>query len=182
VSETTDVILAAGPIVVAIVAIGAAAWQQKRGFAHARTMADLDDVRALFDQAAVTLAQASRALSGLESGLFTHGSRLVERAPSAWTDARESAEKVRATRERLSVRLDPHHGVIAAFTAADEAAWAAVNGVAAMSPTPESHTKEAWDAVRGGHERLIAAKADFMRAAAETVGVRLPRPRTAPQG
>ena len=62
VSATTDVILAAGPTVVALAAIGSAVWQQKRGFSHDREMDDLSDTRRLFDDAAVALHDASVAL------------------------------------------------------------------------------------------------------------------------
>jgi hypothetical protein len=44
-SATSDAILAIGPSVVALAAIGATTWQQRRGFQHQREMADLSDLR-----------------------------------------------------------------------------------------------------------------------------------------
>src|SRR5262245_11676752 len=58
VSATADVILAAGPTIVAVVAIGGGIWQQKRAFSHEREMAELDATRAVLDEAAVALHDA----------------------------------------------------------------------------------------------------------------------------
>jgi hypothetical protein len=53
--SATEVILAAGPTVVALAAIGSAVWQQKRSFAHERELNDLAAVRSLLDDARVAL-------------------------------------------------------------------------------------------------------------------------------
>lgn len=56
--ETRDVILAAGPSVVARAALLCAFWQQLRDFAHERGMRDLADVRALLDSPTAALTDA----------------------------------------------------------------------------------------------------------------------------
>lgn len=182
--ETAPILAFVAAILVALVAAYTAGHRQDRALAaererlrlqlgHEREIADLADVRALFDNAATILAETSRALSGLESALFTHGAWLGERAIETWTKARDAAEQVRGMRERLGVRLAGDHGALLAYIAADEAAWQAVNAVVAMAPAPHGDPTEAMKKLETAHRALIATKDDFMRAAVETVGARL---------
>ena len=185
-TDATGPILAfVGAVLVALVAAYTAGRRQARALAaererlrlqleHERELADLADVRALFDTAATILADASRALSAVESGLFTHGAWIGERAPDAWTTARRSAETIRATRERLSVRLTREHAAVIAYNRADEAAWNAVNAVVAMGPPPGGNAGDGFQEVQASHRQLLAAKDEFMSAAVETVGAHLP--------
>lgn len=96
--SATNVILAAGPTVVAVVAIGSAYRQQKRSFGHEREMVDLAAVRAVLDDAAVLLHRAETAVIGSSDDL---------------TQAIEKVEtlipELEATLQRLSVRLGSQH-------------------------------------------------------------------------
>jgi hypothetical protein len=65
VSVTANVILAAGPSVVALAALGSTAWQQRRGLQHAREMTDLALVREMLDEAAKALHRANYARDGI---------------------------------------------------------------------------------------------------------------------
>jgi len=173
-STTSDVILAAGPTVVALAAIGSAVSQQRRGFRHERALSDLADARSLFDDAAVALQDASRALSGLERGLFTHGASIRSGMPDALPNADAAGESLKTVHGGLGVRLPADHATVVAFARAHDATREAVNAAFAQDPAPGADLREAWDTVRGGHERLIAATSEFMEAATATVGARLP--------
>jgi hypothetical protein len=162
------------PIVIALAALGFAAWQQARGFRHAREMADLADVRALFDDAAVALHDASYALRLLQSGLLTYGASLSKRKPDALNDGQQTGERLRAIGWRLGVRLEEDHPALAAHASAYDATWEALRAVFAITPTHETEIRETVEVVKASHQRLLAATNDFMRAATETVGARLP--------
>jgi hypothetical protein len=172
-TTTTDVILAAGPTVVAVVAIAAAVWQQWRGFDYARKMADLADTRKVVDDAAVALYDASRALSGLERAFFNFGSSFRIGMPEAFPDAEQAGATLKSIRGRLRVRLGGALAAIAAFGDAHDATRDAVNAAAAQDPSPSADIPGAGE-VGDAHRRLLAATEDFMRAATETVGAQLP--------
>jgi hypothetical protein len=173
-SETVNVILAASASAVALVALGSAVWQQKRGFAHEREMADLADIRRLFDDAAVALHDASRAMSGVERGLFRDGRFVSQRSPEALSNAEEAGERLKVIRGRLRVRLEPADASVQTFARAHDAAWDVIRAVFAMDPGPGGASGEAFKAVQDGHRRLVAATDEFMSAATEAVGARLP--------
>lgn len=78
-TTTTDVILAAGPTVVALAALASAAWQQWRGFRHEREMTDLRDARELFDEAVLALLRADDARHRATQVVVTHGAWASER-------------------------------------------------------------------------------------------------------
>jgi hypothetical protein len=65
VSDAVEVILAAGPSVVALAALGLVVWQQRRGVDHGRELADLADARAVLDDAAQALRDADYARHGV---------------------------------------------------------------------------------------------------------------------
>jgi hypothetical protein len=172
-STTSDVILALGPTIVAVVALGVAAWQHWRGLAHARQLADLADTRALFDEAAVALHDASVALSGLERALFSGGAGFRSTFPDALPAAESATETLRSIRGRLGVRLPADHAVVTAFASAHDAARKSTNAMATQSPSPAADIT-AYPVVGDEHKRLIDATDEFMRAATRTVGAQLP--------
>jgi hypothetical protein len=172
-STTTDVILALGPSVVAVVALCLAAWQHWRGLTHARKLADLADTRAVFDDAAVALHDASVALSALERALFTGRASFRSSFPDALPAAESATERLKSIRGRLGVRLRANHAAVTAFGDAHDAARKATNAMAAQDPSSTADLT-AFPAVRDEHGRLIDATDEFMRVATETVGARLP--------
>jgi hypothetical protein len=173
VSNWTDVAVAAGPSVVAVVAILAAFRQQRRALVHQRELADLSNTRAVFDDAAVALHDASLALSGLERALFTGGATFRSMFPDALPAAETATETLKSIRGRLGVRLPADHVAITAFAKAHDAARKATNAMAAQQPGLGSDIT-AFPTVQDEHRRLIDATDDFMHAATQTVGARLP--------
>jgi hypothetical protein len=172
-TTTTDVILALGPSVVAVLALSLAAWQHWRGLAHARKLADLADTRAVFDDAAVALHDASVALSGMERALFTGGASYRSAFPNALPDAEAATETLKSLRGRLGVRLRSDHAAVTAFGTAHDAARNATNAMAAQDPSASADIT-AFPRVQDEHRRLIDATDEFMRAATKTVGAQLP--------
>jgi hypothetical protein len=177
-TATSDAILAVGPIAVALAAIGATTWQQRRGFKHQREMADLSDLRALFDEAAAALHQAS--LAGHEVELWLHD---LDWAPATATPERQrgvlaggfaAGEVLRSLRGRLGVRLDADHDAVKAFEAARDAAELAVGTASQLTWDEALDRDTAEGVVLESHERMHTATDDFMRAASRTVGARLP--------
>lgn len=172
-STTSDVVLALGPSIVAVVALSLAAWQHWRGLVHARQLADLADTRAVFDDAAVALHDASVALSGLERALFNGGPVFRSTFPDALPAAESATESLKSIRGRLGVRLHADHAAVLAFANAHDAARKATNAMATQDPSPGADLT-AYPTVDDEHKRLIDATAEFMRAATEAVGAQLP--------
>jgi hypothetical protein len=76
---------------------------------------------------------------------------------------------------RLGVRLPAGNAALDTCTAAHKATQDAANAAHVLVPGPgSSGAGEAYADVRANHERLIAATADFMRAANDIVGTRVP--------
>jgi len=172
-SSASDAILALGPIVVAVLALSLAAWQHWRGLAHARQLSDLADTRAVFDDGAVALHDASVALSGLERALFNGGSAFRSTFPDALPAAESATEALKSIRGRLGVRLRADHAAVTAFANAHDAARKATNAMATQDPSPRADLT-AYPTVGDEHKRLIDATDEFMRAATQTVGAQLP--------
>lgn len=174
VSATTDVILAAGPSLVALAAIGANVWQQRRGFGHKCEMRDLADTRDLLDQASAALSETSQALSGLERGLFKDGAFVSQRSPERLIDAEHAGERLRLMRGHLAVRLKVDHPALVTFAKAHDATWEAIRAAFALAPSHETNPGETWETVRTAHGRLVDATDEFMRASVASVGAQLP--------
>ena len=106
-------------------------------------MADLADTRAVFDDAAVALHDASVALSGLERALFTGGTSFRSSFPDALPDAESATERLKSIRGRLGVRLPADHAGVTAFGNAHDAARAATNAMAAPNPSNAADRRHA---------------------------------------
>lgn len=172
-SQTTDIILAAGPTIVGIGGLAVAGLQQWRGFAHERRMSDLEGMRALFDDAAETLHQADYARYRVEAERMSHGASLAENAPEAIAALRDTGERLDRLTARLAVRLGPERDPVVQFRAATEAILAVWR--LASTPAPlvlnvleHNHTFET------ANEKFNDARKDFLAAAAKTAGAQLP--------
>ena len=179
VADTADVILAAGPTVVALAAIGSAVWQQQRGFTHSRALADLDAARAVLDDAAVALQDASTAI-------VVRMDVVDLDTPVSYDDARHELGVVR---DRVALRFGEEHRtctpLTAAFQAMEEVDWQLPEDEVRDLPPrsvrqapAEAGTTEPWRArwqrVRDAADEFHAARRSFIDAAIDTAGVRLP--------
>jgi predicted NUDIX family NTP pyrophosphohydrolase len=180
VADATDVILAAGPTVVAIAAIGSAVWQQQRGFTHSRALADLDAARAVLDDAAVALQDASAAivvrmdLTDLDTSV-------------SYDDARH---RLGVVRDRVALRFGEEHRTCTPLTAA----YQAMDEVDLHLPEDEVRNlpprsdrlapaeagaapeiwRVRWERVTNAADQFHAGRRSFIDAAIETAGVSLP--------
>jgi hypothetical protein len=154
-------------------ALDAEGERLERHLQHERDLADLDDMRQVFDDAAVALHDASVTLSGLERALFTGGATFRSVFPDAVPAAESATGALKSIRGRLGVRLPADHPAVTAFGNAHDAARKATNAMATQDPRTGAAIT-AHPTVRDEHERLIAATDEFMRAATGTVGARLP--------
>jgi hypothetical protein len=165
-----DVAIAAGPSVVAVVAIGAGFREQRRALAHERVLADVADARRVFDDAAVDLHRASVARSGVESALTNHAETHWTKAPDAYPNARAASEALRAMVGRLGVRLPAGDPALVAYDTARIATLNAANAMGARTAEPGANVGKAFEIVQAEHQRLLDATADFLSAANEIVG------------
>jgi hypothetical protein len=167
VSATTDVILAAGPTVVALAAIGSGAWQQKRGFSHERVVRDIDHVRGLLDDAAMALHRASYARDDV-----------MRAGPAVAGKTEGVAAKIAATgttldelADRLAVRFGPDADATTKFREAADA----LRAIDIEIGRPEGFDiVEQFQAYQSASGRFDAARAAFLAVAAKTAGVELP--------
>jgi hypothetical protein len=179
VADTTDVILAAGPTVVALAAIGSAVWQQRRGFSHERALADLDAARAVLDDAAVALQDAYTAI----------GVRMEELDLNAPWPFNDAFERLGVVRERVALRFGKEHRTYVPLSAAMGAMFKLGLTLTedVMRDLPPSSVRDApaeagtvepwralWQGAKDASAEFDAARRAFVDAAIETAGVRLP--------
>ena len=105
--------------------------------------------------------------------MFSGGASFRSTFPDAVPDAESATEHLKSIRGRLGVRLSADHSVVIALGNAHDAARNATNAMATQDPSPSADLT-AYPTVQDEHRRLIEATNDFMRAAIETVGARLP--------
>jgi hypothetical protein len=172
VSATTDAILAAGPTAVALATIGAAIWQQRRGFRHERTMVDLEAIRALLGEAAVALHDADYARYEADQARLRHGRWLAERAPEVVTRLAEVGKSLDRLSERLAVSLGPDHDAVTQFRAANEAVRTVQRELGVPANLVEGVQQH--QAIEAANSRFNVARAEFLTAAVKTAGAQLP--------
>jgi hypothetical protein len=170
-SNTADVILAVGPSIVALAALGGAAWQQSRtfrhtreitelGFRHQREEADLADVRAIIDDATVTLHRADFGARDFIDAIEADPAR-ASGASDFRAVVREWAEALSAPHERLAVRLGLGHPAVEAINSARGDIW-----------DMEKATTE--ETIMDAYERLGADRQHFLEESRAIVGSRMP--------
>jgi hypothetical protein len=180
---STAVVAILASSAVALASIGANVWQQRRAFSHERQMVDLGDTRALFDDAAKSLSDASNALLELWRALVSAEQRVeagdarrlseafvAEKSPEL-TTAMQVYERLTVVRGRLYVRFDQTRPVLTWFSHAYDATETATTRVLRMA---EPGAPDPVEAIQEAHDRLLDATGRFMEAAVATVGPRLP--------
>jgi hypothetical protein len=167
--ETRDVILAAGPSIVALAALWLALWQQLRGFRHERQMHDLADLRALLDAATAAVMDA---ISGAPD--FIRGAMLDEPDAAdqeiAWWNIFAAAATMST---RMQLRLGRDHPICYAYDTVLDTLRGTANDVQALRLAGDQHA--AIDA-RGkrGADATSEAYYVYVDAASRIAMVRLP--------
>ncbi|HEU4737589.1 MAG TPA: hypothetical protein VFS54_00765 [Solirubrobacterales bacterium] len=173
---------------VAVAAIVAQLWQQRKSLEHDRKLSDLDSVRGIMAEAAAVLHRMEYALDNATATLMGWGAGFFD------NEEREAPYRALATVGReadmhkgtLRILFGPEHPVALAFDAATAATLDAYRalGMIKMEPpaeqgTPERREVRAW--VEEQRERLETARQNFRVAQDEFVaaahaagGARLP--------
>jgi hypothetical protein len=168
-SATVNVILAAGPSLVALAALGSTLRQQNRGFRHQREMSDLTVVRELLDDAAIALHRASLA----RDGVWAVGPAAAAEAEGVASELANTGTGLDAIVERLMVRL----GLEARVVLASRAAADALKKIHDEIHRPNSDSVDQFGAFHAASDEFNAARAAFRGAAADAAGAQLPQPR-----
>ncbi|MTD47466.1 hypothetical protein GKE82_25010 [Conexibacter sp. W3-3-2] len=160
-------------------ALAADAAKQERQLAHDRALTDVADIRALLDEAAVSLHIAFYALMNAQAALTSFGTKLHTTAPEAGEAVTDAGTTLDSVAARLAVRLGRDHAVAAAFIRADEAllevnrALGLVFGDEAGSPQGAEEMKKVRDRIRDAAKSFGESRAAFEAAAIAYVGTRL---------
>ena len=173
-SSATDIILAAGPSVVALAAIGSAVWQQRRGFRHDREMADLEAVRRVLDDAAIALHEADYARGDVKRAHIRDGRKLLERGGEFVKRLGERGRALDELRERLTIRFGADHEIVDTFRAADDALLEMHRKASTPERFIDPDDSEWHLGIDTASDRFIEARDSFLAAAAGTAGARLP--------
>jgi hypothetical protein len=123
--------------VVAVAAIGAGLVQHRGRLRHEREVVDLDNVRDVLDEAAVTLHKVTYTLDRVPSELAIRREFTAEGVTETPEQLRAGSEAIAALLERLSVRLGRDHPVVREFAAADGAVLKVLDVLEVLRATPE---------------------------------------------
>jgi DNA repair exonuclease SbcCD ATPase subunit len=145
--------------------------RQDAQLAHNRTLADLADLRALLDEAAVALHHADYARADVRQGITMYGVNIEEHRPEAVPALNQRERELDAMSVRLGIRLGPDDPVAHAFRDADEALAALCRAMDRL----HEETLESWhkklntiEAASDGFEQHVRA---FEREAVERAGI-----------
>lgn len=83
-------------------------------------MVDRGDIRALLDEAAIALHEASYSIGAIRQSFMRHGATIGERDSDALVSVRDRGRALDVIRERLAVRLGRDSEAVQAFIRADE--------------------------------------------------------------
>lgn len=121
--DAGSVIAVAGAQIVALAAIGAGFWQQRKGFANERELADLESVRELMSEAAAVLHRVEYALDQAHSTLVEWGARFFEDEERAkpYRELEAVGREADGVLGQLRIRFGPEHPATLAFGDADAA-------------------------------------------------------------
>lgn len=200
-SETGPILAFAGAVLVALIAAFAAqrrlrqqltaeharhaaqleAERQRQAaqLAHDRELADLADLRALLDEAAVALDRANYARADLGSAYRSHGKTIREKAPEIVQAINQCGQTLDAIAARLGVRLGADDPVTAAFDKANTALLTMSHAVAWLEDDTAQVTREKNQRIKHASDTLLEAASEFQRAAVERAGVAPASERTA---
>jgi hypothetical protein len=155
--------------------VKARAKAQRRELRHARRLADLDDLRAILDDATLALAEAKTVTFEVEAKVKYGAMAAVARASEAQKELDGVRTKTIPIRARLEVRLGVDDEVTVAFSSADSALLSmslhATLLSTALSGTDRKRNQETFE--EHAKHLHIALKA-FAEAAVKRVGTVLP--------
>jgi hypothetical protein len=108
---------------VGLAAIIAGELRHRRSLRHAQRLADVENARALLDDAATALHEVEYALDDARSNFVQHGQAMFEDEvlSKPYRALRRAGKNFDRLLERLKVRLGPGHDAVAAFEAANAA-------------------------------------------------------------
>jgi hypothetical protein len=137
---------------------------------HDRALADLRDLRALLDQAAVALQDGKRAREQAELALMVGQTGRLEGVPEAVTGLRHAAAAIHALHARLRVRLGGFDDTVAALGDCGNNLRAMAMGISLVSVTETVDDKTVKEAEELGRE-LDRLAQGYFDAASRRAGV-----------
>jgi hypothetical protein len=162
--------------------IAAAASQQQRGLTeererlvlqlkHVRAMADLADLRALLDEAAVALHEADYARADVRQGFGFHAHELDDWVPKAIDRLDTPGRAIDAMAARLAVMLAASERVLVAFRAGDQAMLDLRRRIKLIGRVPDERRLDAdWQAIETASAEFEQQVVEFYAAAVERAG------------
>jgi hypothetical protein len=186
--DTGSVIAVVASSVVALAAIGAAFWQQKRGFVYERKLSDLESVRGVMSEAAAVLHRVEYALDEANSTLIQWGARFFEDEERArpYDLLEEVGREVDGVLGQLRIRFGPEHPAAVAFGDAGAAmldVFRALGLIKLEDPAIKGTYDEREvvgmvaqqrDRISTGRENFGIAQEQFVSAAHSAAGAKLP--------
>lgn len=185
--DAGSVIAVAGAQIVALAAIGAGFWQQRKGFVHERKLADLESVRDLMSEAAAILHRVEYALDSANSTLTEWGAAFFEgeEREKPYRQLEEVGREMDGVLGQLRIRFGPGHPATVAFADADAAmldVFRALGLVKVEDPAIKGSYEEREvvemvaqqrDRVRTGRENFGIAQEQFVAEAYAAAGAKL---------
>ena len=166
---TRDLILAAGPTVVALAALLSAFVQQLRGFGHEREMHDLADVRQLLDAATAALTNAMNSAPDYIRAAMRGESDAADQE-LAWWDVLGAALTMQT---RMMLRLGRNHPACVTYDAVITALTETATDVQKLRLAGNQHAEIDARGKRGA-KAVANAYGVFVDAASEVAKVKLP--------
>jgi HAMP domain-containing protein len=140
---------------------------QGRQLGHARELADLADLRALLDEAAVAIHEGAEAVHETLTRFSEHGRNL----PSEYRDkVAERGRAIVSLLSRLQVRLGLNYPIVEHFGALSIAAWNAWRETTPLDADEPGETAKRFAALRTAGEEFDKAADLFVEAAVARFG------------
>lgn len=143
---------------------------------HARELADLADLRALLDEAAVALHAAGQKMGGVLGAYMSYGRSLEERAPEVRQHLNEVGHRLDALDARLAVRVGRSEDVGRTFRQAVDATADVSRALAWLEDDDAAAMKAKRRTIQVGNEDFTAAIGRFVSASVAIAGTARPRP------
>jgi hypothetical protein len=161
--------------VVALTTIGVTVWLTTRRFSHERQLTDLAELRAVLDDAAIALHQASYARAELFEA-FQGGKTGFPQFPEGRANSVATAERLDALIERLTLRLGETDSTTAALSRSAEAFSKMLGATSHREGAPPDTVDlpQREEALECGSGEFEVAWQEFRAAASAAVAVQLP--------
>jgi hypothetical protein len=144
--------------------------RQDARLAHERRLADLADLRALLDEAAVALHRADYARADMKVAVMQYGRELDVHAPNAREILHERGRALDALAARLAIRLAFNDRVVREFEGANEALLTMVRRAGYLAEIGHYRPDEVRQEIMAASDAFEESMRRFHRAAVASAG------------